>query len=312
LIDNLLSVESEKFFTQADFTLNWVLHRRCNYRCSYCTARDNRGYMPDMRQLRAAVAKIHALPHDRLNIFLTGGEPTLHPDYHALVQLLCSDPRVRLITQTNLSQPIGFYEGLPQNQEFLASLHYDQVTPAEFLGQVAMVRQAGWPVHAWIMAHPERFAEVRQLEAELGHLAEFKMLVHWSGPRRGQPDQRYGPEYLEWLRSLARRREPFLGRLNLTYASGRVWRGSPEQAIEHGLNRFRGMVCAAGRHSASIHVGGEIDRAVCFRRSGRSQGGNAFLSGSFQFTEPIICPAAECRCGNDVAIPKWRRGGDDL
>jgi organic radical activating enzyme len=304
----IIKVEGEKFFGPDEFTINWPLHRKCNFKCSYCYARDRDDFVPEFGQTLKAVKLIHGLPHARINIVLTGGEPTIYPQFRELAVALTSDPRVRLIVQTNLSLPLDLAEPLPTaGVEFLGSLHFDHFTAPDFIAKAQVLNEMGFPVALLVIAHPRHMDTVRQVYEALPEMVELIRVVQWRGKEKGKPDKRYKWADLVWLNSVKIIKEPFLGYINLTFDDGRQERTTTHQMLAKGQNRFKGMICAAGLNLASISQRGKIDRAVCFRSGKKAQGGNAFEGGSLHFEGPVICPRPTCNCGNDLGVPKWKK-----
>lgn len=303
--------------------VNWVITRRCNFSCSYCTAYDNSVAYPSERELKSAVDKIAKLGRADVKVVLTGGEPTIHPGYVGFVKHMAERlPNLSTLrTETNLSRTPRFYRDLVEATKdhagilaFHGSYHFEFTALDRFLANARFLSEHGIDVQLRLLAHPERMPEVRWLAAELSahrgpHLALVVKTVrkHFGA----YPDDRYTEEDLVWL-SEVHDTEELERAIAVDFApagegAARSERRyfSPNGMIASGLNRFRGMCCFAGVEMLSIGLGGGLDGAVCFRGS-KAERPNIYRDPAIPlaFLEPVICPFDACGCPEDIAISK--------
>ena len=115
--------------------LHWHITNWCNYRCSYCPVLQQ--LTSDFRVEQHAPYKYLMAKLDHIDkpfrICITGGEPTLHPDLHAILNRLADNPMCEDIAMfTNLTRPVKFFEKLNELKEankiaICASYHPENV-----------------------------------------------------------------------------------------------------------------------------------------------------------------------------------------
>lgn len=129
--DIVAVAESDKI-TESTLLLDWAPTKRCNYDCSYCPPRihDNHSPLPDLDELKQMATDI-LTPHQhrRIQINISGGEPTLWPDLLQFVQHLDSTTeRKRIRILTNGTASIQRLIELQQYCILLISLHHEYVS----------------------------------------------------------------------------------------------------------------------------------------------------------------------------------------
>lgn len=124
-------------------TFSWALLDVCNYKCSYCSAKEfNQHTFINNNNLRTVWRRVlKTLSLNSIGIPFTvellGGEPTLHPDVHDIVTGLCKIDRcVQVEITTNLSKPVKFFEKFNRPEtskvDVIASYHPEYYTPKFF------------------------------------------------------------------------------------------------------------------------------------------------------------------------------------
>ena len=114
-----------KYEVEAD----WLLLTTCNFRCSYC------GWSPSALGAKIAIHGTHAQWVEGFNatgktwlLHITGGEPTIYPDFVSLCEQLARGHYLSI--NTNLSHPCiaGFAERIdPERVHYInAAVHYDE------------------------------------------------------------------------------------------------------------------------------------------------------------------------------------------
>lgn len=94
----------EKIGSNALFSINWNIGRRCNYDCSYCPSTVHDNFSPHLtfenfkRGFDSIYSQIN-LP--RVKVTFTGGEPTLNPHYYDITSYCMSKGNVSVHTNTN-------------------------------------------------------------------------------------------------------------------------------------------------------------------------------------------------------------------
>jgi len=319
----LLRVGSDVLLGGDALKVNWVVTRKCNYTCSYCTVYDNvHGIFPPLIQMKRAVDYLAKLDRRRIMVTLTGGEPTVHPNYLDLVSYLATrlGDRCSILTITNLSRRPKYYrqlsatlDNVKSNVSYKASFHFDFASVDHFITNVETLVAEGIRIHVSLMAHPERMDDVRELCTRMDALKGEQMSFGVSIIRKNYgavPDPRYSSTDLDWIRRFYEAKaEKHILIERWSEARGRVEqeRCVPMDLIARGLNRYRGMWCEAGVSMLSINGSGDVDPAVCFRGSSRKRvniyTGN--LDDVARISHPVICPFERCGCPADLQLPKY-------
>jgi sulfatase maturation enzyme AslB (radical SAM superfamily) len=88
----------------SQFTIDWNLGKRCNYSCSYCPSfvHDNSSPHLPLQTFTTAFDKLYEHIHHHKSIIISflGGEPTLNPDYSAIVAY-SQRSNISIVTTTN-------------------------------------------------------------------------------------------------------------------------------------------------------------------------------------------------------------------
>lgn len=72
--------------------IQWVITRRCNFRCSYCEAWCDKSLILSLEENIEIAKKISQIHSNKKRSFvLIGGEPTLYKDYEKLIDILISN-----------------------------------------------------------------------------------------------------------------------------------------------------------------------------------------------------------------------------
>lgn len=122
--------------TEANIHFNWHVSDICNYKCRYCSA----GFGHDLTRpemtthrgdnkllWRLVLNKLKAISDDYI-MCLVGGEPTLHPQLHKIVEYLTGMENCKMLEiTTNLTKPAQYFIDLPRHKKIKihASIHFD-------------------------------------------------------------------------------------------------------------------------------------------------------------------------------------------
>jgi glycosyltransferase involved in cell wall biosynthesis/MoaA/NifB/PqqE/SkfB family radical SAM enzyme len=314
--------------TEGALTINWVITRKCNYTCTYCTVKDNKnGFFHDIASLKSAIDKISLIGKENIKFIITGGEPTICPNYIDFMEYIFQKlgTRAKIATITNLSMPLSFFEkvrtSLHQYLEkisFIASFHFEHADRQQFIEKVKFISRNGILIKTQILAHPKYMHVTQRLFNELNQTSNEKSKIDVKIVRENfgpDPDKRYSKQDLDWLKQFYKESEN--EEVNLAFLTDNHkienLKLSANELITYDLNRFKGFECYAGIESISINANGEIDPAVCFRGAGYKKSNiftdeNPFIS----FKKPILCPFEKCGCLADLLLQKKRPDYDKL
>ena len=150
--------------------IEWNMGKRCNFNCSYCDE-----FTHDMKSphLKFEVAKnaidniIKSMPGKRFRIGLTGGEPTVNPDFEKILDYMHSNG-IDVSVTTNGSRTYEFYAKiLPKlsnmNFSYHMEYHKRKVIPENIvkLKQLADKQDKHIHIHVHMMMLPTMFDEAR-------------------------------------------------------------------------------------------------------------------------------------------------------
>ena len=147
-------------------TCNYIavfLTLECNLSCSYCINRF--GDLADGRRLLTRDEWLAGLnrivTQSDLPITLQGGEPTLHPDFYAIVNGV--NPHINLDLLTNLEVDLNrFMQEIPPGRmrrdapyaSIRVSFHPEMMRIRELAAKVEILLDAGYSVGIWGVLHP--------------------------------------------------------------------------------------------------------------------------------------------------------------
>ena len=276
---------------------DWILLRTCNFRCSYCG-------IPEA-DLGAKI-NLHATPAEWLAAFnstgkswllhLTGGEPSVYPDFVELCEQLTRHHYLSL--NTNLSHPCldVFAERVdPDRVHFInAALHYEErenKDPVEhFIERVRKLNTRGFNVLVSSVMTPQvsgAFAELQAYFEANGLFIIPKVMRGWHEGRL-YPDaytmrqRRLVREHLESARAkyattLARMKEP--PTINMF----------ADELFLKRVPKYSGKMCASGQKFVQIDPEGNVVRCNSGERLG-----NILRRDLKLFSEPRACDTTYC------------------
>jgi MoaA/NifB/PqqE/SkfB family radical SAM enzyme len=250
-----------------DIECDWLFLWTCNYRCSYCFVSPG---------LLGSKIKVHATPEEwraafdatgkRWLIHLTGGEPTVYPDFLELCEALTESHTVSL--NSNLSRPVvrklaGRVD--PARVSFVnAGLHaaerLRQRGIEEFMRNARFLQDAGFRVVVSVVATPEIIPALPALSSLCAAhgLQLAPKVLRGSFGGRVYPNGYIAEEKRQLLAAILRARHWY----DAAYA------GWPRPSIDvfsdddllDGEPNFRGLLCSAGQRFVRVSADGEVDR----------------------------------------------------
>jgi MoaA/NifB/PqqE/SkfB family radical SAM enzyme len=141
----------------------------CNLHCSYCINRF--GELSAGRRLLSGQEWLDGLnrivANDDLPVTLQGGEPTLHPDFPAIVNGIRSDLNIDLLTNLELDLQ-RFQEQVPPEKmrrdspyaSIRVSYHPEVMAIGRLAAKVRILLDAGYSIGIWGVLHPDWQQEI--------------------------------------------------------------------------------------------------------------------------------------------------------
>ena len=111
--------------------IDWYIGKRCNFSCSYCAdfIHDNYSAHVPFEKMKIFVDKIVERYGTNIHWSLTGGEPTLNPDFIKLLEYL-QDKKHHISVCTNGSRTLEYlYKVYELVDNITYSMHFEHITP---------------------------------------------------------------------------------------------------------------------------------------------------------------------------------------
>jgi len=326
----LVRAGRETLFDRNILDVVWRITDRCNLACSYCHARTSpSGSFAETGLFTRALGILKHLDRDEISFALTGGEPTMHPDFGDLLTAIAEQfPSSRVRFLTNLCRDLRFFEALGQwmpldRLSVLCSIHLESIHLELALTRIAHLARMGFGLSVSIIAHPLMMSTVRDLHLALSELSsELEFTVHAipvTEPNSANTryDRRYASDDLAWLRLHSGLR-PRANRSENSMMLEYECTGEDPRRLEYveyremvfrNLNRFRGMLCDIGLNSLLIGPDGSVQRALCMESIDPHPVANIYRQDTptEHLRRPIVCPFEYCTCATYAAVPKYRR-----
>lgn len=156
--------------------IEWNLGKRCNFQCSYCGDHNRDNFSPHMS---FEVAKntidiiTSKLSNRRIRIAITGGEPTINPNFVKILEYL-EQSNVEVSLTTNGSRSEDFYISIAPllwniNFSYHMEYHRKYDVPEKIIAMAKEMGRLGKnqpKVH--LMALPGEFQEIENVSDQLG------------------------------------------------------------------------------------------------------------------------------------------------
>jgi len=147
----------------------------CNYRCSFCINRFGDADLlyetiPGADWLRG-LNRLRSRPD--LPVTLQGGEPSLHPDFYAIIRGLRPDLPIDILTNLQFDAD-RFIANVPPQRvrreapyaSIRVSFHPEVMALDDIKPKVLKLMEHGYSVGIWAVEHPDHMAEIERAAAE--------------------------------------------------------------------------------------------------------------------------------------------------
>lgn len=199
-------------FFDLPIAVNWSLTDMCNYDCSYCFGHeklDKSKFTPFLPFLNT-IDNLAALNRPSYSFTIGGGEPTTHPRFLDILQLIAAkfgNKIDKTMVISNGSREIEFYEKLMELAESLRliliySIHTDHVKEEHLY---KLIEKISPKIHLnlSLMLNPAKYELTKKLFENLLQLRSCYPFSLAVSPLREPPrfdilDKRYTPEHLTW------------------------------------------------------------------------------------------------------------------
>jgi len=294
----------------------WLITDWCNQQCSYFPSILNQGDFhkgrrpgfPSREQLLKFCDTLnhhHEASGRRLRVTLTGGEPTIHPDFADILAKLKPLGWVEVIT--NGTRSSTWWQTLAQLPDrVVISLHpeyYDRrVERINDLTRFLVSR--GVVVVYNLIALPDKWHMVQRMHQDLD--PEYRpwvipKLVQDLTDLQARPRVAYTAEQLAWIKEYPTRVASVLANTSMVYREDLSQEPTrPYQLMADNQHRFRGWYCAAGVSSINVDYEGRVAAGICTSEM-------LGTIDSFQLRDQYLrCHKSECTCPGDIIVDKYR------
>lgn len=253
---------------------HWPLTNWCNYKCSYCTVLDvihNDFNRPDHTTFHnLTLAKIKSIPLN-FNMCITGGEPTLHPQFKEIINGLVEMPTcLDVAVFTNLARSKEYYKSLEDIKTdklgICASFHPEfadikkfiekaiaiNATNLSFSAQVSMTdKPADWPILIDLMEQLKNY-----------HIPCYPILLNATPHFIPNYTQEFYNLFRPYMMSTPEGRQ--FKEIDCTFTDGTTGTMKDFDIEIQQMNRFKGYKC--NPRSFQISMKGDIENSCTGRR----------------------------------------------
>ena len=188
-----------------DYYYGVFLNLSCNLPCEYCVQKISLPQQPSAKYPIVSGSKwveaLNAITNrtrkkflrfpKKKKISITGGEPSLHPDFVYVINNLDKDWRITVtsnFTSPFFNKGIKFLKKIKRrrNLKFNASFHFMYTPIEKFIENVLKVKKCGFFVHSiFIVAHPAYMKEIEGYKQRLLGIHPIVKLQRFFGRHNG-------------------------------------------------------------------------------------------------------------------------------
>lgn len=261
----------------------WDIHYRCNFRCPYCwfngrweTMDEQNRYIP-LDDLIRQWRRIYRL-YGECHIMITGGEPSIYPNFIELVDRISRIHTVKVTSQLS-GDMYSFARKINPDRVILdMNFHPMESRLQPFIRKVLALKKRGFSGGVCYLAYPPQMDKMDYYRRELKAKGiDFALAAFW-GEYNGK---KYPQAYTEKEREII---APYIGNMD---------------RVKHHLEgeKTKGKLCRAGYCYASIKANGSVTR--CGPLSNKPIG-NFFDKNFKLYHKPMPCEAEVCPCDEYV------------
>jgi organic radical activating enzyme len=325
----LIAIEPTEQYRKV-LRVEWLLTRKCNFACSYCHEYE-RGPHGISENVELALDLLRQKAGgQKIALLLTGGEPSLHPEFKKIVQIADQlNMRTQVVTNGSLS-PDFYVSCIPNLKDFTFSIHLEMNYEKTLKSLMAVFEAKKFFPSTNILVHlvalPGRMDLVKQIYNDLSE-KKIKTVVRRVRPifdSNGKPKapKHINDESLYRNTNIQKFDTDFglyteneiseMKRLKSTSSINTYsyWI-KKDNSIEktpiiantmgtYKINRFKDWTCWAGIERLQIDYNGDVYRGTC--RVGEKLGN--FFSDFYLPKHPVRCTRITCTCAWAMAISK--------
>lgn len=299
------------------FQINWMLHDRCTYKCSYCAPANYAGsdaWLDEDKVINTCneiekQVKIK-YPDKKMMIIMSGGEPTVWKGFNKLTSYLYNK-NWSMHINTNASRSLSWWKTNDVIWDYLGlSLHSEFVDIDSFIEKCDYFQDKTNLLCIRVMLHPEEtlFDKAIEYAVKIEKVVP-KAIIRWVpiSYNFGGIDIKL-PKYTD-AQSTMIKLLMFNNKKNsinhnhklVTWSNGKTDIANGSQLIGSNLHNFNNWLCYAGLDGIFIDSRGYIFRGTCLEGK---KAGHILDSKISLYDEPVICKKTSCTCATDVLYSK--------
>lgn len=347
--DDVQSVGQISMLYRDLFNVSWILGRFCNYHCSYCWEhgrsdnKDHRTFEVCTQTIDSIKSQARDRGFNSFHFSLSGGEPTMHPQYLDIVKYLADDvPNCNwhsIHMTTNLSKSKAFLKKYARivskfhRASVTASFHAEEANKESFIEKLIMLQEYDVHITINMVMVPENFDRDWDNAMYFHNKGLNVTLKPQSDPHANFIVQGYTDEQLKILHNgmpqldyTAKREKnirinrpkykfprpehlndaPKNMQIEFTDSKNKKWyMDQAERFNAFNYNNFKGWECSSGFRSIIIR---EPDGAIKRSYSCIDEP-IGYLGQDFKlFEKPKVCISPSCVSSADSKIPKRKPG----
>lgn len=301
--------------------VEWKLHDKCNYNCSFCGDENKLGRMGwfDHETNKKIVDSIaNSKTNKPLWVQLTGGEPTLYPKYLDLLKYM-KEKGLLIKMISNASRTIRWWKELRDAKvvdNIAFTFHSEQKADYKHVAEVsnlfleeetvtviAVTYVASSLSYAlegteYLIENTGSYVSMNAMDFDSFRIDETMVSEEQFNKILNDYNLAYGKLMNVKKKSPIPREWYPVATTNVTYNDGSTQNKDVTQMMKLGENRFKGWLCEAGMDTMHID-GNKKFRGGCRRDATTFEPDKLTF-----FDKPFICDVADCYCAMDMITTK--------
>ena len=298
------------------FYIYWILTDFCNQHCSYCPKNLNSGNFAlgnspgfpttdEIDQFIESVIEIANSKNKKIELTISGGEPTTHPHLPTIISKFKPHGTVEIIT--NGTRGLSWWKELPTLPDrVVLSLHTEYYDSKKLrISDLAnLLVDAGVDIRFNLMCDPSRWDVVETIVGDID--TKFRSLIlpkvlQNQDDHQDRPRLDYTTEQLEYIKQFQNKvhwKDTIFPILEFDDGSRHNINIPVLQA--NGIDKFFGWRCVAGSDAISVSPNGLVNAGICRVH-------NLGTLSSFKLLDrPTICLKPTCTCPADIVLNKYK------
>lgn len=304
------------------FTVDWMLHDRCTYDCSYCPPANKSGTDSWLNldkldefcdRLEKHVRSID--PSLKMHCLFTGGEPTVWKDFGELVTRL-NHRGWALTVNSNGSRSERWWEENAHNfTNIILSYHTESVDDEEFIRKVKIAEKAAiTSINIMLNSNPAYFDKAVEFGKRIRNETTYVSATHYKIQHNFGLQEINVPLYTKAQKEIISTlidvhpditqtyKREFIQNFYVETDTNEKYRCNGAGLLSDNKANFKDWSCYAGVDGIFVDAKGNIHRGTC--RVGLPMGNILEPEEIEWVTQPVRCPLTWCGCVTDILTRK--------